>query len=271
VYNGNIYNMYMDYKSKYYKYKNKYLFLKQQFEIDKNYQLGGKSGGKSGVKSGGKNDYQQMLNKRHKELQQIDNTKSFIPKNKLSSKNKIYVIHDNYYRPFIVVVNNESISVHKQNGKNSIYEEIVTKIPTFIGYWLGFDSSTDKNNGNSILVKVTSNKYIYVGPEIYSFYADDKIIDYVSPIGNNDAPYPVAYGTENIYFMLDKVYGPKDNFTCEATVANAEDIYGEFYGHIICENGMRKKESKRASKQYKPAKKQYVGIPMKKYKLLRKC
>jgi len=62
--------------------------------------------------------------------------------------------------------------------------------------------------GNSILLKV-KNKYVYIGEEIYEFKINDEIIEYYSPIGNNDVPYPVAFGKENIYFLSEQIYLPK--------------------------------------------------------------
>ena len=81
---------------------------------------------------------------------------------------------------------------------------------------------------------------IFVGWEIYQFETDDEIVDYVSPVGNSDVPYPVAFGENDVYFMLDKKLVKHDELETEVSVANAEDLYGEFYGHI----GSKKKIAK---------------------------
>ena len=50
----------------------------------------------------------------------------------------------------------------------------------------------DEFDGNSILVHISENKYVYIGSSIYSFESQAKIIRYISPVGNSDVPYPYA-------------------------------------------------------------------------------
>lgn len=92
-------------------------------------------------------------------------------------------------------------------------------------------------HGNSILIQISDHKYIYVGNIIYEFATDEKIIDYVSPVGNSDVPYPVAIGSDNVYFMLDKQFIKSQDLETPITVANAENLYSEFYGHIGSKKG----------------------------------
>jgi hypothetical protein len=54
-------------------------------------------------------------------------------------------------------------------------------------------------HGNSILIHLKNLEHIYVGSFINKFRAVDEITDYMSPVGNNDVPYPVAYSVENVY------------------------------------------------------------------------
>jgi hypothetical protein len=64
-----------------------------------------------------------------------------------------------------------------------------------------------KYDGNTILLNVGHHKYIFIGDEIYSFTTKSKIIEYVSPIGNNDVPYPFAIDeTRNYYLFVEKLY-----------------------------------------------------------------
>ena len=80
-------------------------------------------------------------------------------------------------------------------------------------------------HGNSILVKITNNKYIHIGCEIYKFETNDEIVDYISPVGNADVSYPVAFGENNVYFMLDKKMIRINDFEMPVTVANAENLW----------------------------------------------
>ncbi len=101
-----------------------------------------------------------------------------------------------------------------------------------MGFWSGFDASPYKSHGNSILIKISDKKYIYVGQIIYSFNTDQAITDYISYMGNSDVPYPVAYSDDYVYFFLDKKIVPIAELETPITVAKAGDLYGEFYGFI---------------------------------------
>lgn len=53
---------------------------------------------------------------------------------------------------------------------------------------------------------MVKNFYVYIGSEIFSFKTDSKIIDYVSPVGNNDVPYPYAIDANDYYYlMIEKI------------------------------------------------------------------
>ena len=54
-----------------------------------------------------------------------------------------------------------------------------------------FSEAEDKEeiDGNTLLLECEINKYVYIsGLEVFKFKADDKIIDYISLIGNNMVP-----------------------------------------------------------------------------------
>lgn len=168
---------------------------------------------------------------------------------------KTYFIHENYDRPFLVYVKNNTVHIYKiptkkyyyrekdyslDDSKNKpFYIELVKIYKTkkmFIGKspltpmtkFSGGHGSTF--NGNTILLQIETNKYVYIGSNIYEFKTNDIIEDYYSPIGNNDVPYPVALGTKNIYFMLDKTYVPNNKFE-NLTNKDKIDAYSYYYGH----------------------------------------
>lgn len=146
-----------------------------------------------------------------------------------------YLIHDNGGRPFKVTIKGRKafISVIQdypgENG-SEVYEPIIRRTLgplefSFIKEFIGLDNYdkirigkaiTDyrptlrsKTKGNSILFQVKSDKsnlkkYVYIGSEIYSFYSNEKIEEYYSPIGNNDVPYPYAISKNNVYLMVEK-------------------------------------------------------------------
>ena len=47
-------------------------------------------------------------------------------------------------------------------------------------------------DGNSLLLKNPDGKYVYVGYLIFEFTPLADIVEFVSPVGNNDVPYPYA-------------------------------------------------------------------------------
>jgi hypothetical protein len=162
---------------------------------------------------------------------------------------KTYFTHDNGGRPFMVQIIDDVISVYKQdldsNSDEEDYEDTSTynkKIKTIKSYekvFIGKDNSNtgkyyngkgdDKRFlGNSILVKLTKHKYIYIGNIIYKFKTKDEIIKYESFVGNSDVPYPYAIGTEYTYLMIEDASIPNNILT---NFAN-EDPYEIYYNFI---------------------------------------
>jgi hypothetical protein len=134
--------------------------------------------------------------------------------NHKSSGNKNYYIHDNRSRPFKVEINGNNIQVFKyitddayeEYNKNN-YTKLSLELKTD-EIFIGKDKNDPKNKGNSILVR-KGDEYYYIGDSIYKFKPNDAIIKYVSPVGNNDVPYPYAVGEDNIYLMIENIYFDK--------------------------------------------------------------
>ena len=60
-----------------------------------------------------------------------------------------------------------------------------------------FSQAEDKDSfdGNNLLLKCEDNEYVYIsGLEISKFKTNDKIIDYISLMGNNLIPYVIVLG-----------------------------------------------------------------------------
>jgi hypothetical protein len=147
-----------------------------------------------------------------------------------------YYVHDVWDRPFKVTINKNTISIYKSTGlemhdyaslalNENITERkikydyeslpILTLIP--LGIFIGEYDPTDdhKQNyreqydanyfkGNSILLDMGSNEYIFIGQQIYSFESFGKIMYFNSPVEHTDMPLPYAIDEfNNIYLMLD--------------------------------------------------------------------
>jgi len=95
-------------------------------------------------------------------------------------------------------------------------------------------NSGSKFDGNSILLQLEKNKYVFVGNVVYEFapYNNDDIVKYYSPVGNNKVPYPVAIGKNCIYFMLDKTYVFISSTKIFNTLSQEDkvNLYSYYYG-----------------------------------------
>lgn len=155
----------------------------------------------------------------------------------------VYVTHDNGGKPFAVLDFGTSVDIYRQTYDNDaemyvrggkVYSSSYTKL------WVGedplgitYDWDPSYMRGNSVLVQKGLNTYIFIGEMIYSFSleAGDSVEKYVSPVGNNDVPYPYIIGKKNTYLLLDGGgdIGPKiiPNEALDLKI----DAYAQFYGH----------------------------------------
>jgi hypothetical protein len=185
---------------------------------------------------------------------------------KMSSNAKHYDTHDNGNRPFRIVVGNDGaskkVAIYKDINAGTLKEEAdysklikeLTVKEVFVGKSTGNAEGADHRpaeadffKGNSILLHVSSNKYIHVGTSIYEFQMDDEVEQYFSMVGRNDVPYPVLLGTENVYFMLedDHSYLPRDMLPADLTKTQWEDCYTYFYGWVNPVDGQHRTDKER--------------------------
>jgi len=158
-----------------------------------------------------------------------------------------YEIIDNRSTPYIVYVSSDkkTVSIYRipenryvcnkdwsrnRSSNYGYFTKLVKKFRNVRDVFPGVDYK-EGMTGNSVLLRINSNTYVYIGDCIYSFRSDDKITRYFSNMGNNLVPYPVAVTKSNVYFMLDKVCVSMAefadiNFSKHKKVA---DIYTEFY------------------------------------------
>ena len=124
----------------------------------------------------------------------------------------------------------------KKELKNQ-YSKLVGKfnsLKTFIG-----KSPKCKNadgygkyfDGNSILLNIAKNKYIWICEQIIKFTTKEPIVEFYSLIGHNDVPYPVAFSKNYAYFMLDMKCAPISSFGVKLNKCDKADAYRYFYGH----------------------------------------
>lgn len=164
--------------------------------------------------------------------------KVYIPKG--TSKHDIiehyneYNIHDNGRISYIVRVvkndnySNEIITVFK-------HEDIIISNKTFIGESPKIkmteysEAYGDQFTGNTILIKIGDNRYKHIGKTIIEFITEHEIIKFVSPIGNNDVPYPYAIDIKNNYYLIIEGVIIMNNPLLEKFLSNNEDPYTFYY------------------------------------------
>ena len=133
---------------------------------------------------------------------------------------------------FIVkVYHNDENHYINENCLVDIYEveEILVgkselKCSTFISGYHG-----DQYDGNSILLKIRHNEYVYVGADIKTFKSKHPIISYESPVDNACCPYPYAIDEAyNYYLMIEDIiikgYIPDSKYE--------EDPYSYYYDNF---------------------------------------
>ena len=155
-----------------------------------------------------------------------------------NTKGKVYFTHDNGGRPFMVVVNGNNVNIytypkdidlnHKLEMRDyTVYVKSYNNVKQiFIGKSIPGDDmhasafksflypskAAKAGLGNSILLNLSGNKYVFIGESVYEFDTPDHIKEFYSMIGNNDVPYPVAVGEKNVYFIIEKTYLSRNYF-----------------------------------------------------------
>ena len=133
---------------------------------------------------------------------------------------KTYMIHDNYSVPFIVDVSAGKATVFKTTFEdNKAFEKagVLMEI-AYKQIWIGDNMLGRKYypkkgvyKSNSILIHAAGGKYVFVGHIMmeFSLQPGDTVVQYNSPVGNNDVPYPSIVGKDFIYFMWEAAHdGP---------------------------------------------------------------
>lgn len=173
-----------------------------------------------------------------------------------------YYTHDNGGRPFLVYVadDGDSVGIFRTPGNDDPYyvPDSVSfdkenhawtyiypvKVYTDVKRVMIGESTENRMTscsggagdwalGNSVLLELnTLNHYVHIGMEVVEFTTDSEIIEFCSPVGNSNVPYPFAFDSEdNVYYFLDCKYVSTANEGDSFDRANAYDYW---YGHNGC-------------------------------------
>lgn len=135
-----------------------------------------------------------------------------------------YLTHDNGNRPFSIWISPDTVTVrvYKQDWNNSDSEDPFSSsnytklIKEFkcVNVFVGISQLNNMTSfsaghgllfeGNSILLNLGNNQYVFIGQKIFSFRTNHEIVNYMSPVGNNDVPYPYAIDSQgDCYLMIE--------------------------------------------------------------------
>ena len=79
-------------------------------------------------------------------------------------------------------------------------------------------------DGNTLLLECEDNEYVYIsGLKIINFKTDDKIIDYISLMGNNMIPYAIMVGEKYTYFLYHRYKFFENDKIEEGKLLNSAD------------------------------------------------
>ena len=160
----------------------------------------------------------------------------------------IFIMHYNYKDKYLVVILDSIVYVYKNRfckfdpplfyfqAKNFfIGKSEVCSLTQFSG--AAYKSSGF--NGNTLLLECENNEYVCIsGLEITKFKIDDKIIDYISLMGNNMIPYAIMVGEKYTYFLYHRYKFIENDKIEESTLLNRTDNSLDPYDYLVGKCGI---------------------------------
>ena len=144
----------------------------------------------------------------------------------------IYIMQYNYRIGYLVVIIDTIVYVYEY--KICKFDQPIFSFQArniFIGkskicLMTEFSVAGDKIDfdGNTLLIECENDEYVYIsGLEIIKFKTEDKIIDYISLMGNNMTPYAYAIGEKYTYFIYHRYKFIENDKIEEGTLLNGTD------------------------------------------------
>lgn len=185
----------------------------------------------------------------------VGNRKSWIPYRSKNEREKIYEVHFNMSRPYTVRLTSKHAIISENKPSKQVFV-----LPNYTRVFIGSGlyqykkelqkkvlTHPDSAIGNSILFlyepedhSISENKYpyVFVGEKIFTFYTDQPIIVFKSPIVGADVPYPSAETENDVYLLMttDHYKIPKSMIP-----EDVEHVYDWYYS-------LSKSEKKQLSK-----------------------
>ncbi len=114
---------------------------------------------------------------------------------------------------------NDEIDFTKESSCESEHPETLIKRYDVKQFFVGksyktamtshYSTYNSDYDGNSILLHIKDDEYVFINNEIKTFHSHGKILNFYAPVGNNDVPYPYAIDEyNNIYLLAENVMIP---------------------------------------------------------------
>ena len=155
----------------------------------------------------------------------------------------IYIMHYNYRDKYLVVIIDTTVYVYK--NKICKFDTPLFSFQAknvFIGKskvcpmteFSGVADNGSEFDGITLLIECENNEYVYIsGLEITKFKSDDKIIDYISLMGNNMIPYAIMIGERYTYFLYYRYKFIENDKIEEGTLLNATNTSLDPYDYHL--------------------------------------
>ena len=154
----------------------------------------------------------------------------------------IYIMHYNYENKYLIVILDSIVYVYK--NKICKFDPPLFSFQArniFIGKskvcpMTDISGARDKNDfdGNTLLLECEDNEYVYIsGGEITKFNTDDKIIDYISLMGDNMIPYAIMIGERYTYFLYYRYQFIENDKIEEGTLLNSTNTSLDPYDYHL--------------------------------------
>ena len=206
---------------------NKWIISKTQLNIKRWNKL---NQTKKTSKINSKKTYKINSKKTSKKNSKINSKKTSKKTSKI--KGKKYYVHDNWGRPFEVIINKNIVHVYKiTNHELNIYDKLIKTFNNVKKVHIGKFDKDKYFNGNTILLELYNNKFICIMSDIFEFElkTDDEFIKYFSEVGNSDVAYPVLLGKKYFYSMIEKIYTKIDSFPSNYKIKDFEKAHNFYY------------------------------------------
>ena len=152
-------------------------------------------------------------------------------KSKKATGVKRYITVDNGTNPWIVddYPKEQRVTIYKNNvdGSGKMLEPIKVTEMKYLNLWLSNPDSKKFaeywKKGNTVLIQKSKNVFVLVYRNITEFKIEegDEPIKFMSPIGNNDVPYPYLIGKTNLYMLVDSPeYVPVSEFNFKFSIVD---------------------------------------------------